>query len=176
MAEISYRPGKCKQDYRVVIVHKRIREEEGSLFQGMRDRYFFYITNIPGTPPEQIVFRANDRCDQENIIEQLKNGARALTAPVDNLVSNGAYMVMASLAWCLKSWMALWLPEPPGRWKADRQAEKRAVLRMEFKRFVNAFVAMPAQIVRRGRQLVFRLLSWNPWQTVFFRLYESLRC
>jgi hypothetical protein len=176
VAEISYRPGKCKRDYRVVIVHKRIREEEGSLFQGMQDRYFFYITNIPDTPPEQIVFRAHDRCDQENIIEQLKNGARALTAPVDNLISNGAYMVMASLAWSLKSWMALWLPEPPGRWKADRQAEKRAVLRMEFKRFVNAFVAMPAQIVRRGRQLIFRLLSWNPWQTVFFRLYESLRC
>jgi hypothetical protein len=35
-------------------------------------RYFFYITNDRVTPADQIVFSANDRCDQENLIAQLK--------------------------------------------------------------------------------------------------------
>jgi len=57
------------------------------------------------------VFWANDRCNQENLIEQLKNGVRAMQMPVDNLLSNWAYMVMASLAWTLMAWFALSLPE-----------------------------------------------------------------
>ncbi len=60
------------------------------------DLCFFYITNDKGSPAEEIVFRANDACDQENLIQQHKNGVHTLTAPVDNLVSNWAYMVMAS--------------------------------------------------------------------------------
>ena len=40
------------------------------------------------------MFGANDRCNQENLLQQLKNGVRSLSAPVDNLVSNWAYMVM----------------------------------------------------------------------------------
>ncbi len=49
--------------------------------------------------PTKIVFLANDRCDQEN--ESWRNWAaavRALRAPVDNLESNWAYMVMSALA------------------------------------------------------------------------------
>jgi hypothetical protein len=51
------------------------------------DRYFFYITNDWTTPASEIVFLANDRCDQENLIAQLKGGVKALSMPVDNLVS-----------------------------------------------------------------------------------------
>ena len=93
---------------------------------------------------------ANDRCDQENLLAQLNGGVRALRAPVDNLVSNWAYMVMTALAWNLKAWWALPLPEQPGRWQEKHRAEKRWVLRMEFKTFVNAFVRLPCQIVRDG--------------------------
>ena len=59
----------------------------------------------------EIVFAANDRCNQENLHAQLKHGVCALQAPVDNLVSNWAYMVMTALAWNLKAWLALRLPE-----------------------------------------------------------------
>ena len=48
------------------------------------------------------------------------------------------------------------------------------MLRMEFKTFVNAFVRIPCQIVRTGRRLVYRVLAWNPWQGVFFRLLDQL--
>ena len=93
--------------------------------------------------------------------------------PVDNLVSNWAYMVMASLAWSLKAWLGLMLPET-GRWKEKYRREKADVLRMEFKKFVAAFVTIPAQIVRTGRRIVYRLLSWNPHQSVFLRAVERL--
>ena len=94
--------------------------------------------------------------------------------PVDNLVSNGAYMVMASLAWTLKAWFALLLPED-GRWRRKYGEQKRQVLRMGFKRFVNGFMRVPCQIVKTARRLVYRLLSWNPWQEVLLRGVDALR-
>ena len=75
------------------------------------DRFFFYITNDRTTASSEIVFLANDRCDQENLIAQSKGGVKALAMPVGDLVGNWAYMVMASLAWSLKAWSALVLPE-----------------------------------------------------------------
>lgn len=109
------------------------------------------------------------------MIAQLKGGAHALRAAVDNLVSNGAYMVMTALAWNLKAWFALSVPEHP-RHKGAHRAQKRELLRMEFKRFVNTIMAMPCQIIRGGRRLVYRLLSWNEWQGVFLRTIPALRC
>ena len=108
------------------------------------------------------------------MIKQLKNGARALHMPVDNLVSNWAYMVMASLAWTLKAWFALMLPAH-GRWRQKHRREKATVLRMTFKRFVNAFLRVPCQVLRTGRRLVYRLLAWNPWQHVFLRGVDVLQ-
>jgi len=70
------------------------------------------------------VLKANGRCDQENLIAQLQGGVHALRAAVDNLVSNWAYMVMTALAWNLKAWFALSVPEHPGigRCTASRSA------------------------------------------------------
>ena len=117
---------------------------------------------------------ANDRCNQENLIDQLKHGVGATRMPVDTLLSNWAYMIMAALAWTLKAWFALRLPET-GRWAARYAADKAAVLRMEFKAFLNAFMRVPVQVVRTGRRLVFRLLAWNAWQPVFLRGVDHLR-
>ena len=174
VAEIEYRPVKCQKAYRVVVVRKNLSVEQGDrrLFDDIR--YFLYITNDCISPAEQIVPAANGRCNQENLIEQLKNGARALEMPVGDLVSNWAYMVMASLAWTLKAWLALTLPEQ-GRWKDKYKAQKLSLLKMEFKTFLNALMRLPAQIVRTGRRIVYRLLSWNPWQEVLLRAVESLR-
>ena len=103
-----------------------------------------------------------------------KNAVRAMQMPVDNLVSNWAYMVMASLAWTLKAWLALSLPEA-GRWAAKYTSEKQSVLKMEFKKFLNTFMRVPCQIVRTGRRILYRLLAWNPWQSVFLRAVNVLR-
>jgi hypothetical protein len=82
-------------------------------------------------------------------------------------------MVMAMLAWSLKAWSALMLPET-GRWEEKHREEKWKLLRMEFSTFRQALVNVPAQILRTGRKIVSRLLAWNPWQNVFFRLLEQL--
>jgi hypothetical protein len=173
IAEFDYRPVACKKSYRMIVLRKRLATDRGQLRLFEEYRYFFYITNDRDLTAEEVVFSANDRCDQENLIAQLKGGVRALTTPVDNLVSNWAYMVMASLAWSLKAWSALLVPVT-ARHAAKHVAEKRALLRMEFATYRAAFIQMPCQIVRGGRRLIYRMLSWNPWQSVFLRLVERL--
>ncbi len=121
----------------------------------------------------EVVFEANDRCNQENLIEQLKNGVRALHAPVNTLDANWAYMVMVSLAWTIKAWMALLLPVTP-RWRKQHEAERDAWLRMEYRTFLAAVINVPAQVIQKGRRLVVRLLAWRPQLPVFFRLLDGL--
>jgi hypothetical protein len=160
----------------MVVLKKYLIHERGQQFLFEDNKYFYYITNRRDLSAEEVVFQANDRCNQENLIEQLKNSVRSLHAPLDNLHSNWAYMVMASLAWNLKAWAALLLPEDPGRWQKRRRDQKQTVLRMHFKKFVNYFIQIPCQVVRTGRRTILRVLNWNPWQEVFFRLSEVLRC
>jgi hypothetical protein len=173
VGEFDYRPTACQKSYRMIVLRKRLATDKGQMRLFEEYRYFFYITNDREMSAEEVVFSANDRCNQENLIAQLKSGVHALTTPVDTLESNWAYMVMASLAWSLKAWSALLVPVSP-RHQAKHQAEKRTLLRMEFATYCAAFIQMPCQIVRGGRRLIFRMLSWNPWQGVFLRLVERL--
>jgi hypothetical protein len=168
VAEFDYAPGNCRRSYRIVVVRKNLTVERGewALFDDVR--YFFYITNIRTKTSASIVPWANGRCNQEKLIGQLKGGVGALDMPVDNLVSNWAYMVMASLAWSLKIWFALSLPEH-GRWRKKYKSEKEKVLRMEFQTFRNAFMNIPTQVIRTGRRMVYRVLAWNQWLDVFLR-------
>lgn len=179
VADFEYRPHRCATSYRMVVLRKVIGVTQGQRLLQPELRYFFFITNDRNTSAEDLVLEANRRCNQENLIQQLKNGVPALKTPVDTLISNWAYMVMASLAWTLKAWLALLLPEN-GRWSPRRIGEKRQLLTMEFKRFLNAFIRVPAQIVRSGRRILYRLLAWNPWQSVLLRaanvLEHPLRC
>jgi hypothetical protein len=175
VAEFAYRPTACAKTYRMVVVRKHISKEKGETVLWPEVRYFFYITNEREWPAAQVVFEANDRCDQENLLAQLRGGVHALQAPVNTLESNWAWMVMTALAWTLKAWWALLLPEAPGRWQQRHRDEKRCVLAMEFKTFVNAFVMIPCQVIRTARKLVLRILGWNPQVPIFFRLLSRLR-
>jgi hypothetical protein len=179
VAEFRYRPVKCKKDYRIVAVWKELDVYRGQKRLFDDARCFFYISNDWEKPAEQIVFEANGRCNQENLLAQLKGDVRSLTAPVDNLLSNWAYMVMGSLAWSLKAWAALMLPEE-GRWQESHREEKRKLLRMDFTTFRHAMMTIPAQVLSTGRRIINRFLAWNPWQHVFFRLlkqlHQPLRC
>jgi hypothetical protein len=173
VAEMPYRPVACRTTYRLVIVRKDLRVSEpkqGRLFETYS--YFFYLTNDWDSTPAQIVFSANDRCQQENVIAQLA-AVRALHAPVNDLLSNGAYMLMTALAWNLKAWLALSLEVKPGRTQAEQQAQKSKLLGLEFRTFVNYLLRIPAQVVKAARKIVVRLLAYNTWLPVFFRLSEK---
>lgn len=117
---------------------------------------------------------ANERCNQERTIGDLKSGVNALRMPLGNLMSNWAYSLIATLAWNLSRWIGLALPEC-GRWGARHADDKRQILRMRFRTFVQRLMLLPAQVVTRGRRLVVRLLDWNPWRHVFFRAIESVQ-
>jgi Transposase DDE domain group 1 len=166
VAEFNYRPGACRQDYLVVVLRKHLVLEKKGVKAGEEVRYFFYITNQWAWGREAVVYFANDRCNQENLIEQLKNGVRALRAPSNALLSSGAYMVIAALAWSLKAWLALLQP---------RSADRQGLLTMEFKKFLQEVVLLPCQVVRAGRRLLYRLLQWNPWVDLLCRAVEVLR-
>ena len=181
--EVPYKPYKCDKTYRLIILRKKQDvTEQGVLFEN--DVYFFYISNLK---PAQytgldVIYESNKRCNQENVIAQLYE-ARALHAPVDELASNWAYMVMASLSWTLKAWIALSIPEDPientrkatmrATNKATKEAvkknreEKKRLLRMEHRTFVEQFIRIPALVVRTGRKLIVRLTSINPCSNIF---------
>jgi Transposase DDE domain group 1 len=174
ICEFDYRPGACKKDYRVVALRKDLSVERGEDVLFHEYRWFFYITNLSRTTSaDDVVTHARQRCDQENLISQLKGQVRALHAPLNTLVANWAYMVMAALAWSIKAWCALLLPTSP-RWAKLHNEQRRRLLTMDFKTFRRAFIDIPCQIATGGRQVRWRVLAWNPWLDVFFRLLAAL--
>lgn len=166
VSEFSYQPTKCKRPYRVIVLKKSLSVEEGQVKLWDDVRYFFYITNRTDLSATEVVWLCNERCNQENLIEQLKNGVNALRMPVDTLVSNWSYMVMASLAWTLKAWFALLV---------RKHAQRDELLRMEFRRFLNGIVKIPVQIISAGRRIVYRILGYNQWVYTFMETFDSVR-
>ena len=113
LAEFEHKPSKAKQSYRIIVLRKTIDEERGQKCLDTYFRYFFFVTNDWTLTPEEVVAESNQRCNQENLIAQLKSGVRALHAPLNTLDANWAYMVMVTLAWIIKAWFALILPITP---------------------------------------------------------------
>ena len=165
VAEYDYRPGKCRETYRMVVVRKNISRMKGELCLMDEVRYFFYITTRRDLSAAEVVRLANARCDQENVIEQLKNGVNALRVPVYDLVSNWACMVMAALAWNLKSWFAMMM-----HLKSDR----RKYVAMEFKRFIREMILLPCQVIRRARQTTLRIIGWQPATDRLFSTWRTI--
>jgi len=166
VAEIDYRPGRCQKSYRMVVLRKNLTVERGEVALFDDIRYFFYITNDRTMSPSEGVYFANDRCDHENDIEQLKNGVKALRMPSDDLVSNWAYMVIAALAWNLKAWVGLWMPNKIlGKW----------IVRMEFKRFLNTFMKIPCLIVKTGRRITYRVVGYNHYLKDYLRAFSTMK-
>ena len=176
VAEFDYRPTACKRSYRMIVLRKTIRVMQGQTLLFHEPKYFFYITNLPkkSMPPARVVSESNDRCDQENIFAQGK-AMGALATPLHDITSNGAYMVMAMLAWNLKCWLSLSLKLAGNATARERRIEqKKRLLRMDFSTFRQALIAVPAQILQQGRQLICRLLQWTPSTELIFLLHESV--
>ena len=114
-------------------------------------------------PRQEIVACANQRCDQENVIEQLKNGVNALRVPLYDLVSNWAYMVIAALAWNLKSWFAMMM---------HRHLDRQQYVRMEFRRFIHSIILIPCHVIQRAHTTTLRLIGYQP---TLDRLFSTWR-
>jgi len=172
-AEFHHKPSKAKNTYRIVVLRKRVVDKHGQTTTESKYVYFFYVTNDWSLTQQQVIFEANQRCNQENLLGGLKGDVRALRAPINTFNGNWAHMVIASLAWNLKVWFGLLLPITP-RWKEKHEAERDMVVKMEFRTFLQHFILIPAQIVRTGRRLVYRFLAWRPNMPIFFRFLDAL--
>lgn len=166
--EIAYQPKKCGQVYRLVILRKTIRVVEGQELLIPEVRYRFYITNAKRSTmsARQVIRESNQRCHQENIIEQAKNGVHSLRMPCDTLLANEAYMTIACLAWNLKAWIGLLWPDA---------AEGRDIIRMEYRRFVATVIAIPCQVISTGRMIVHRFLAWTMLLPSLLIAHERLK-
>lgn len=165
IAEFNYQPGKCSRPYRVVVLRKNISKMKGEDALIDEIRYFFYITTRDDLTAAEVVYCANERCDQENIIEQLKNGVNAMRLPLYDLVSNWAYMVIAALAWNIKSWFAMMM-----HLKADR----RLYINMEFRRFLNSIILIPCRVMRRARSITVRIIGYKPALDRLFSAWNTI--
>jgi hypothetical protein len=165
VAEFDYQPKKCNRPYRVIALRKNITKSRGEQALFDEVRYFFYITTRRDLTAAEVIACANDRCDQENVIEQLKNGVGALRVPLYDLVSNWAYMVIAALAWNLKSWFALML---------HRKQDRRDYIAMEFRRFITTIILIPAMVMRRARSITIRLIGYQPSIDRFFSAWRTI--
>ena len=165
--EFAYRPTKCAREYRVVVLRKTINVRQGQALLLPEIRYHFYITNVAKSElsAREVIRQSNERCNQENLIEQTKNGVHAMRMPCDTMLANDAYMVIACLAWNLKAWMAQLWP--------DRE-QGQDLKRMEFRRFVASIIAIPCQVVRTGRRIVLRFLGYSEWLGAVFRAHARL--
>ena len=146
VAEMRYRPTGLKRDYRVIIKRQLLEERNGQAALFRRYVYRFIITSIQDMSATEVLRFAYGRCNQENTIEQLKNGLAALRMPTGELLANGAFMGAALIAWNLKAWLSLFaLPAESLHW--------------EWKRFRHAFVYVASKILLRARTSVAQLAS-----------------
>jgi len=166
-AEMEYQPSKADGTYRLIALRKNITVDDGNtMFDQIR--YFFLVTNLPASmlSATEVIFQSNARCNQENIIGQLKHGVPAMRMPAGDLVANWAYMVIAIMAWNIKQWLALMLP---------RRAGAAKLAKMEFRTFLNNVMLVPAQIKKGARKLTIRLLAYNSWIPLILRGSVRLR-
>jgi hypothetical protein len=166
VAEFNYQPGACQEEYLIVVLRKQLVWEKGGVEVDRETRYFFYITNQWAWSCAAVVQFANDRGNQENLVEQLKNGVPALRAPSNTLEANWAWMVVGALAWSVKVWLGLL---QPGTSHGQR------LLSMEFKAFLNEVMRLSCQIVRAGGRVLYRVLEWNGWVGMLCAMSERLR-
>jgi hypothetical protein len=145
VAEVPYTYGDSPKAYRLVIRRQLIEHKLGQLTLFTEYRYRYVITNLPKSwTAIDVIDATYQRCDQENLIEQLGSGIAAWRMPVAELAGNSAWLEIARLAWNLGKWVAqLALPTEVVRW--------------EWKRFRHAFVVVPAQVLRRAKQIWIRI-------------------
>lgn len=145
---VSGRP--AEPGYRLVIIRELLQDQtpDGGdihLFDVYEFRYI--VTDLPADcSASEVVDLVYERAEQENIIEQLKNGVGMWAMPTREFDANSAFIEIARLAWCLGKWLALLaLPVEVFRW--------------EWKRFRQAFLYVPAAVIAQARQVHVRFYS-----------------
>ena len=167
IAEFKYKPGKCWKPYRMIVLRKTINEYKGKSLPFDDIRYFFYITNDWKKSARQLVGFYRKRADHKNNIDQLKHGVCAMESPSDSLNANcWAYMIIASLVWDLKAWYGLMV---------SYRALGLSIIRMGFKRLIQASINIPCLILRSGKAIKYRIIGYNNQLSSMFKYFDFMR-
>jgi hypothetical protein len=163
MAEVPWTPPDSDKTYRLVIRRQLIEHRKGQQFLFTQYRYRYVVTNLPrSVTTEQVLDLTYQRCDQENVIEQMGSGLAAWRMPVAEFDGNCAWLEIGRLAWNLAKWLALLaLPEE--------------VLRWEWKRFRQAWVYLAAQVITRSRQIWLRFSSSHRFVQTLVAAHRKLQ-
>jgi hypothetical protein len=143
VAEFAYHPIYKKKPmakgYRMIVIRKQV-EVAGKT--GLFDvfSYRFILTDLVEPKLSKLVSYAYGRSDQENLIEQAKNGVSAFRMPTGQLLANEVWMTMAMLAHNFKSYLCL-------------LALGQDKLGWEWKRFRFSFLYFVARVTKGARQL-----------------------
>lgn len=144
VAELPYQLARGRHRYRLILRRQRIMETDGQghLFEVWR--YRFALSNLDTLAASEVLDLTYQRCDQENVIEQLQSGVAAMRMPTGDHLANGAFFRCGRLAHNLKCWICqLALPAETVRWK--------------WKRFRQAFVYVAATVLFHARQIWVRI-------------------
>lgn len=166
VAAFPYQPTACKKAYRMIVLRKQLKISKGG--EKLRDEivYFFYSTNDWMAPTRELMLFYDERGGQEHLIGQLKNSIPVFHAPTDTLEANGAYMIIAALAWNLKVWYGLLLDQP------ERQQH---IQRMGFKQFLECYIHIPCQILHAGHRLIYRIVQFTTDTLSVLQTFEHLK-
>lgn len=164
IAEVPWTPSGSQHAYRLVIRRQLIEHHKGQTLLFKKYRYRYVVTNLPMTiSTARVIDLTYERCDQENVIEQLGSGLAAWRMPVGEFAGNSAWLEIARLAWNLAKWLAqLVLPEETVRW--------------EWKRFRQAFVYLAADIIKRSRQIWVRFSPSHRFLDDLVLAHQRLQC
>ena len=163
-AEVPWTPPGSQHAYRLVIRRQLIEHNKGQTCLFQEYRYRYVVTNLPATvSTSRVIDLTYERCDQENIIEQMGSGLAAWRMPVGQFAGNSAWLEIARLAWNLAKWLAqLVLPEETIRW--------------EWKRFRAAFVYLTVDVIKRSRQIWTRFSPSDDFYTDVLQAHQRLQC
>lgn len=155
-SEFSYTPTKCRNNYRLIVVRQLKELTISDLFQYYIFQYRFAITNLRESESStmECLDSIRRRANHENKIEQLESGVFALNMPTKEFHANQAYMMICAMAWNMKSYIGMFCP--------DRILGEK-IISMEFRKFKLYFMNIPAQIIRQGGYIVYRLLGFNQY-------------
>ena len=144
VASIRFRPATWDTSHRFVIKRTPIVDKDDQqlyLDDGLR-RYSYYIVVTNSQDSDTAVLRtAQGRGNQENLIKDFKHGLGLSHVPTGVLAANQAYVLIAALAWNLKTWMLNLLRLGDG-----------AVMRC--KRFLYLWISQAAVVAKSGRDTV----------------------
>lgn len=162
-AEVPYRYGRSEKIYRLIIRRQLIEHRKGQQFLFSEYRYRYVVTNLPHQySTQEVIDHTYQRCDQENTIEQMKSGIAVWRLPVAEFAGNSAWLEIGRLAWNIGKWIAqLALPEEVVRW--------------EWKRYRDAFVDVPAQVLKAGRQIWVRISASCRFHQTLFAAHQKLQ-